>query len=99
MLSNYESAVPGVFGFIREDLQAIRALAVMADTSQSWQKPDDVWNDVFSDEIRSCSTLGELRAMYKRLKAGVDVPTIVFHTILLKMLWIASGRASLAETA
>ena len=47
--------------------------------------------ELFSHEIRSKNSLNELGDMYKRLKK-FNVPLIVFHNILRKMLWISSGK-------
>ncbi len=58
--------------------------------------------EVFSHEIRSHETLDGLAGMYKRLKAGAgsaEIPSVVFQNVLLKMLWLSSGRQDVKQAA
>ena len=58
--------------------------------------------EIFSHEIRSHQTIDALAGMYRRLKASAgtaDIPSIVFQNILLKMLWLSSGRQHVKQAA
>jgi hypothetical protein len=55
--------------------------------------------EMFSHDIRRSNRLVDLANLYKRLKSAEEIPGAVLHLIILKMLWLASGRGKLTIAA
>lgn len=59
----------------------------------------DLVQELFSGDIRSRNSLIDLGTFYKRIKTTPEFPKVVFENILLKMLWISSGRGKIRQAA
>jgi hypothetical protein len=107
----YVASILEVFRYLRIDHGLIHDLAHAEDSLRKWKNPDDgdhhqsphtgiLATENYLRAIRDEHTLCALAEMYKMWKMSTKAPpAVVFRIIIIKMLWIASGRGEILQAA